>query len=454
MQLGKPNSKMVCAKGRAASVRLRSMKKMRIQIKPLLRISIYNYLVVSTVISVILFMQPYFTWISYKYHTIFSIIQYANLIVGLFFLCLSLLLHQNSKTQNKVASVSGILLFFLLADCYFTGENSLAGGMGVFLQFVYIFLFSFMDNRFKGRVLDLTRKVFAISVLPAVAVFILRFFLNVDLPYDLLEDYRLNSIRIYLHYPGSILSAHLVSVHIPMFRLLGYLDEPGALGTYCFFFLVADEYALKKSKINIILFIEGVLSFSTAFYILSVLYIFIRYLAHEGKINKVKTRIVKYVCVIVGLLAGFAVVFREAFNQVMFLVFQKFTVDDVRGGKHILTETIKAFRDTPYKWILGDGYYSNPYGGASWEAILHDIGFIGVGLTMCYIILYSYSGRMNKHRLLLRFLIFLSALQRPYIVTVPYMIIFTSLLDVICISSAGEQISAKRKRLIISEDFV
>ena len=87
-----------------------------------------------------------------------------------------------------------------------------------------------------------------------------------------------NSLKVlhgeyYLKYPLSLnLSSFLGQT---VYRLLGPYDEPGVIGTLAALILSADNFRL-NSKSNLILIIAGILSFSLTFYILTVLYFFLK----------------------------------------------------------------------------------------------------------------------------------------------------------------------------------
>lgn len=361
----------------------------------------------------VLFMQPYFTWDSYQYNTVFVILQYLILAASLVFLGI--------RTPSFFSTDNGrgrdiILIMLLTSFYYFTGEQNMVGSWGVLLQYFFIIKFYVSCSYKNEKTIDFLKKIFAILLLPSIVFFILRL-CGIIIPFDILADYREDSTRIYLHNFLTVLTATKYSASMPMMRLCGILDEPGATGTYAALMLMCTDYKL-KSKYDKILFIAGILSLSTAFVVLTVMYIFITRFSLQ-KEYRIRARLL-----ILMLIAGIAFIFIPRIGFIN-AVFGKLSKTDIRGTYRIWEMTKSEFGSNIFKHLFGNGYLSGMFGGdASWTTLIHDIGIIGVAITIIYILLVGSNGVKNKHCMAFRLCFIASMCQRPTIMNIPYMVIF------------------------------
>ena len=385
-----------------------------------MRIKQRSILSIILVASIILFMQPYFTWSSYPYHLFFNILQYIILFVGMAFslqnLCVNI--HKISTAHIFSTGIFAVFSFYF----YCTGENSLIGHWGILAQYFFILLYFTLDDSLKRQCFDSLRKVFAVLLIPSIIVFVLKT-VDFQLPYTLLEDYHSASTRIYLHFPLSILTATIYSISTPMMRLCGFLDEPGALGTFISLILCATDFNL-KDRYNQILLLAGCLTLSTAFFILSITYFILAkivYLFPHHKISKLT------LWSILLILAAIVLLGQTSFLKTStHMIFNKFHTRDLRGTNYILDQTKAEFGNNFPKYIFGNGLYSGNYdGNFSWPILLHDVGIIGILLTIIYILFIQYNRKWIWKKEVYRFLMLLSLLQRPYILTIPYILIYT-----------------------------
>ncbi|MDR3501940.1 MAG: hypothetical protein P4L79_05090 [Legionella sp.] len=116
--------------------------------------------------------------------------------------------------------------------------------------------------------------LFALSLIPAIIVWVLML-LAIPLNFSHLEPVSLFKVKeklYYLHYFGSIFQNDTINT-LPyggkLARLSGIYDEPGTVGTFAALFLAMSCF--KRGWKNTLIFLAGILSFSAAFYILSVI---------------------------------------------------------------------------------------------------------------------------------------------------------------------------------------
>lgn len=379
--------------------------------------------IITTAITVILFMQPYVTWRSYRYHSYFIALQYSALFTGAVLLGKHLL--ENVHSLKKETIYSSVLFFVFAAFYYCTGSESQIGRLGVLAQYIYMLLLFSADDSCRFESFELLRKVLAILLVPAVIVFFLKA-VNVDVPYELLDDYHpYATTRVYLKYPLSLLAASVNSIHLPSLRLCGMLDEPGAVGTFVALILCSCNLNL-KDHYNQLLFAAGICTLSTAFFIIIGIYFVMVKLPWQITMKTVKRRwVILALSAVAVILIDFSSrgIIKIAFGK----IFMKLTQEDLRGVNVILEQTYSEFGRDTLKHLFGDGYFSGVFGGhCSWPVLLHDVGLIGIVLTVLYICFIEGKNSLKKECLALRLVMLLSVLQRPYILLIPYVFIYTT----------------------------
>ncbi len=381
-----------------------------------------------------LYMQPFVTWTSYPLHNIFLILMLGCLLLGLLYeICI---VFKNPFVKRNVCYALIFAGTFAVYS-YCTGKDSLFGRAGIFLQYLFIVLFVFVPKEDVTRIFQTYRKFIAMLLIPAVFFFLLRL-AEIEWPYHLLSDYRVSSSRVYIHYPFSILAAHMNSINLPSLRLCGFMDEPGALGTFIALILALDDVNL-KDIFNIILFVAGCMTLSTAFFLLLFFYL----LCTRMSIQRLKRIPSKWLLFVLPL--GIAVIVAGQ-KGVLAKIFNKLSLEDVRGTSAIWTQTRIEFGDNILKYLFGNGYYSGDFGRfQSWTMLIYDIGIIGILITVLFILLVFYNHTNDKKRFIFRILFLVSMIQRPYIFTIPYMLLF-----LIGVQIVGE----KRKRVVSKNKFL
>lgn len=368
----------------------------------------------------IIYMQPFFAWKSYSTANVFNSLGYVGIII------VTLLSLSSAMARRRInrTSFNGLLILLILVGyVYFVGEHSQMGSIGVLFQYLMIISIALLDPMEKTEFFSMFRKVFAILMIIPMVMFFLRL-LNIGIPYSLLADYRADSNRIYLHYPLTVFMASIYSTHLPVMRLCAFLDEPGYLGTIIMLLLAGDGYDLKKNE-NKILFLAGLMTLSTAFFVVTVVYFIIM---NKETIFAPKRR--KYVIITLVLIAlgVFFITTTDAGNKLIDILFSKLQTGDLRNSQTILSNTVEAYKENILYLLFGHGYYSYTMsyssGGYSWGMLLYDIGIFGMLLTVVYVLFFGKVNRFSKQEFLFRMIMLASIFQRPYIVTIPYVVIF------------------------------
>lgn len=372
-------------------------------------------------IMILLYMQPFFTWNTYKYGSFFQILSIALLII-------SIILLMKEEIGQLITNISALLLIILLLYVYFVGEESQIGSWGVLLQYIFIFLLFLSSSELKLNVFEKYRKLFAILLIPGIISFLL-LIIGINLPHNVISDYVSGRNLVYIHYPFSVLRAGIYSIGSPSMRFCGFLNEPGDIGTNC-----ALLFCIRKCKVkdwsDFTILIAGLLSLSTAFFLIIFLYIIAKYLlSNKDKISVKKFFTFIMVCTALIIILIYKRDFVSSiYNEV---VLKKIKTGDFRDSASALTTIKTNFFNHFDKFLFGQGYYSFSKHGLTGYSIVNlmfDIGIIGILILVTFILSIKPKNIEDNFQYirLFKIIFILSMIQRPYIVTIPYMFILFS----------------------------
>ena len=216
--------------------------------------------------------------------------------------------------------------------------------------------------------------------------------------------------------------------HVDYFRFYSVYDEPGVLGTISSFLLFVKKYDLSK-KINLVIFLGGIFTYSMAFYILSI--IGILFYAFSRSLRK---NLVLFSVLMVFAIVGFNVLSSiPAFQKVVVYRMENFTDNsiDSRTNANMNSYFEKYITSSQALFGKGTSFLSqNQMGeGASYKLFLIEYGFVGlfllIGIYICMI------PKFTKIVLVFLFLYFLSFLQRPLAFTTWQILLFLCSVSVI-----------------------
>lgn len=227
---------------------------------------------VFTIFAIGLFMLNgycFFRWSTYP-NKLFSFLSSALYYVSPFVLLFYAITKNKLKAMNRrtmhIMVYTTILVLFV---CFAGTKYRLLQSSDIVL-ILMVFIFCQLNNKEKSELFVYIASIFAIAVLPSLIYYAITS-MGVHLPYStLLPDHELkNALGIYYeHYPFGLIMKQ--SGYIT--RYCGIFDEAGFVGTLSAFFVAAGFKRLDK-KLWIVLLIEGLLSFSLAFYILLIVFI-------------------------------------------------------------------------------------------------------------------------------------------------------------------------------------
>lgn len=374
------------------------------------------------VLVTFLFMQPYIVWSTYKYYTFFLVVEYLILICGIILICYGMVVNNfviPKKNFDSFCIFAILALFF-----YFTGEYSQVGQWGVMLQYVFLTLLMFVDDSVLRESLNKLAFFMSVLLIPALIVLIFRYG-RINVPHTILLDYK-EGHRIFIQYPLSVATSNAFSSSIASFRLNGMFDEPGALGTYLALILSGRKYDL-KNKSNIILFISGCLTFSTAFVIITSFYAGV---SIAKRIRKYGTYYIgkRFLGALIlgGAIVGVILVINPTIiNNVWLKIFSKLFVHDNLRGINDVSFLIKKDFSNVKTLIWGKGYaFSEVFDAGTILMLFYKVGVVGCVMSAIYLVFVRYDSKTFKNTISMRIIMLLLLIQRPYILMLPYVTLF------------------------------
>jgi hypothetical protein len=332
-----------------------------------------------------------------------------NTISPLFFIVIcSFLALKNVNVKNK--NNIGFFIAFILIYGYFAFRND----FNIFglLTYMGICTLSIISGEFPKKVLHIFIYLFSITLIPSIIVFILVYFFGLNFHFSIIEP--LNQLREteYVKYPFLVQENMYESMFLP--RFYGYYDEPGVIGTVSGVLLLCQGFNLKK-WINIPIFIAGLLSFSFAFIITTLVYgfIFVK--------TKYKILIGAVTIVIVLLFSGNEVLDTYIFNR--FELENGKLAGDRRVADDFETYYQKFSETTDYYFGQGQKVSLDiNYGGATYKDLIVSYGIVAFIIFITLFLLMAYTEfQFRKEFFLYLFILFSVLYQRPFIGSFLYM---------------------------------
>jgi len=229
-------------------------------------------------------LQPFFTWKTFC-GGIFghmgsipfrSIIGLMIALTGLVYLC-----------PMKVERQMLILSLWVFAEAVFI---IFAGGFHHIFSFEWllyssVICFLLVSKELKIKTYRLFYNLFVISLIIPIIIYVL---LQFGIPVPYMELQSPESIKEYYGiyykiYPFASQWDHMNSSSYYGLRMCGIYNEPGVIGTFSALLLGIEKYKMKGDWKNKILFLAGILSFSLAFYALTVIFFLCQFISLKKK---------------------------------------------------------------------------------------------------------------------------------------------------------------------------
>lgn len=338
-------------------------------------------------ICLLLLIPPYFVW-------------HSELTFILLLIC-SVISLKNTKANDKKQTLFFIAFVFSFLYMFVMDGNNIFGIISkMFIVFIFLTPFEFIKQVFNKFVL-----LYSISLLPSLICFILVGYVGYNLPHSTLAP--LNALKTvdYLLYPFFVMENDVFNMIVPRFS--AYFDEPGVVGTISSVLLLCSGFNLRK-KVNIPIFIAGLLSLSFAFYLVVLVY---------GIIFASKK--IKIITILISIVLLFLFSKNEIINT---LIFDRFKIEDGKIAGDDRTNPYfdewyeKQFKETTnYYWGLGDNAsITYNQGGSSYKNLIVDYGLIFFVFLMALFVFGAYSQlKFKKEFFVYLFILLLIVYQRP-----------------------------------------
>lgn len=342
----------------------------------------------------------------------------------------SLISFKNFEIQKRKIFLFVSLLLFYLFIAY--KENSNFNGLLSLIGICTLFITSdsFIKEIFKKFVL-----IYSIMLIPSIVFFLLVYAFGLKLPFTYIEA--LNRIKSYNYiiYPFFVQPNEMIELALPRFH--AYFDEPGVVGTVSGIILFVNRFNLKE-KINIPIFIAGVLSFSFAFYVIMVLYVLLF----------LKT---KYKILVILLIAGLFPLLssNEVLNTYILSRFQiengQFAGDNrIMGGGFEYYFNNFLHSDNVYFGMGGKTNLQENYGGASYKDLILNYGIIPISFFVMVYFVSAYSKFKWKKEFFISMIVMIAVLyQRPFITNYFYVFLIFAPISVMLVENSKEKINVR-----------
>ena len=280
--------------------------------------------------------------------------------------------------------------------------------------------FCIMTDDGKATLFEYVVKAFVIMVLPSMIYYLLErinFAIGTILP-EHAQKLRLGIY--YSHYPLGLIYKQSGWIN----RFCGIFDEAGFVGTLCAMFLAIGYKRLDK-KWLIILALEGVLSFSMAFYALTIVFVIARAWT-KGLYKIVGILLV----LIVALLIFVNVDFHNesiAHIQSRIDLSSWFLIKDNRTSDIVDAQIDSFIQQGGNRFIFGNGRGASTaeLRGSSYKFLLYDYGLIGIVLYIGFFLVYAWKEkRLNKDTIPFLTVFLASIYQRPFVYNKFFLTIF------------------------------
>jgi len=345
-------------------------------------------------------LRPFYFWEK-------AIMNYSFVFFFILF-CMLALYKFKLNPRKTLLSFSVIILLF----SSFNYRQLLQGGsiLGAthFLMSSFIWIFAFSEELQTKKTWKFFIWFFSLILIPGIIIYYLRFFL----PIPFKEIAPLNTLKTYnyLTFWGSLFPNTIDSI-----RFIGVFDEPGALGTYSALIIGFDRFRNKGPCL--IIFFAGIMSFSLAFYILLIFFIFFQF-KNKGK------------WIIVLLSFFFLSSLFEPSRALLIdrlVITPDYTLSGDNRDKEEFKITFRNFIDSKEQIFWGKGPRSSRIegaeGGSSIRMFFFEYGLWGF-LVVLMIYLFLLSQYRTYHNLVMLIAFMLSMYQRPEIYAWSYLYLF------------------------------
>lgn len=292
------------------------------------------------------------------------------------------------------------------------GEMNIFSLLGTFV----LLLFCFSDDIIKAKTFRTFHSMIVIMSAFGILISVL-YTLKIIGPYSMVDYY--DSEPGYNDYYANYIVGYIYVNPLGITRLCGLFNEPGLFGTIGALTLIAD--GCKQTKQNILIFVACVLTLSTAFFVLILLYFVL---------NAILKGNYKSIIVLISLMFLLGFVISKTDNENLVYLIERTTVDE--GGMKA-NQRVSVDLDNIWTRVVNDseklfwGYgqkLPQMESSSSWKILVVKHGIIGCIMFLFPLLLGVISMKgFSKNVFILLLLFFLSIYQRPLIFYLIYFVI-------------------------------
>lgn len=357
-----------------------------------------------------LLLSPYMIWGNRSAY----ILAFALIVIA--FCCWSLVDNVLEKERIIVSAIIffNVFVYFLLLGASMGWAVIEATGAGI------LFL---IQKRLGKDVLHAFKLIFLLSLIPGMIIWCWHLF---GLPLTIwhlgyIDDTIVpNQLKVeagqhYYKYIGSVALDYMVDSNRPIFRMCAMYDEPGVVGTLAALLLAADQFDLSKHE-NKLLFAGGLMSFSLAFFILTM----------AGLLGFRRWKYSLTLLVVGSLLFTLSPVsLKESISAYSVSRFKLESSKNFLGNNRESSSLQNSFN----KWLQGNnkqfvvGIETVPDEGATWKIIFIKTGIIGFFLFAMSLLGFFFSMPLTYYSSVFFLIFFLSIYQRPDALHFPILLV-------------------------------
>jgi hypothetical protein len=271
------------------------------------------------------------------------------------------------------------------------------------------------------------KSIYAVVVFPGVFLWLVHHFVSSDLFYigQVSPGVIPNQMKVemgqgYAIYPFAVVLDYMLAR--PFYRMSGPFDEPGVVGTVSALVLSANRYRVKSTS-DLVVLASGLLSFSLAFYLISLVYLVIT-----------NAKSIKGIFLVLFLLLSSFALLSQSEVLSSYTIDRMSIVDGRLSGDNRSNEVLDAVFDDWLASPLKDFLFGNSDGlpsgvdGSSIKITLIKSGIFGVLLLVViyFVVFLRLRKSLGLNFYLVAFLVvfLLSAYQRPQVVAPVFFFIF------------------------------
>jgi len=269
------------------------------------------------------------------------------------------------------------------------------------------------------------QKLFIILTIPSFIVLIFYLF-GIQ---DLIPSFSVDLGRPFIVYPGTVVQPVEINQigSFQFYRISGFQTEPGWLSGICLFILIAERFDLNK-KINLIILLIGLISFSLAFYVLFFSFVLLDIIINRNFLVLKKMRLIIFI-LILFVSTGLAKTYISK------------RYDKVANSKNVESEMRTKvsskvffayfFSQNTKKILLGNGHREDKKvnfegaEGISYMAYLYDFGLINPILLFSIIFGMLINSKPKSLKYIILLILISSFYQSPYVFKNGHFFLFT-----------------------------